>query len=371
MLSFYLGFDMQKWTLSLHSVCVLSVFLIFGLSACVQVENQKVTDTWIPIDAKMLVFNCDDPNVPRKFCDEMSVGEIGVGGTSGAMNGGQTNCRDALEACHLPGDEDCDGFSDCEDSDCQNQACDDGNVCTHSDTCVNGVCGGQAISCPNDICVERSCNGTATCTERVREGESCDDGNACSFDDRCQGTTCVPAGSVTCQGDACIDRSCNGTASCSESFKDGAGCDDGNLCTHSDVCGGGACQGQPVVCADNPCQTGMCNGSPSCTMVPKADGSGCGASNKKCCGGSCVNIAANEDHCGGCGIRCGSNYSCYAAPEGSGYCSCGATSECKANGADYTCYNDGNSSRCNCQSDGDCAPGQSCMVIQGHNYCRY
>ena len=56
------------------------------------------------------------------------------------------------------------------------QGCDDGNVCTMSDVCQSGACGGTAVS----------------------DGTSCDDGSACTGPDQCQSGACTaPAALAT------------------------------------------------------------------------------------------------------------------------------------------------------------------------------
>ena len=46
-----------------------------------------------------------------------------------------------------------------------NNQCNDGNPCTYGDYCDSGTCSGTSISCIDDDCIDRSCNGTNTCTE--------------------------------------------------------------------------------------------------------------------------------------------------------------------------------------------------------------
>ncbi len=358
------------------------------LSACVTAESgaDTVKDAWIPVDAKLLQVNCELPNAPdlcedlpdfqRPQGGQLNAGQLVAGQMVAAQMVGGNLCNGQLEQCHVAGDEDCDGKSDCEDSDCDNMACDDTNLCTHHDTCTMGVCQGTEIVCASEACIERTCNGTESCTVVSRDQQACDDGNACTYGDICQGDVCVGPNIAICNSDTCVDRSCNGTASCTENFKDGSGCDDGNACTHSDVCAGGGCLGQAVSCVDGPFHFSYCNGTTSCTIVTKEDGIRCGDAKDRCCAGDCVNTAADEWNCGGCGIRCNTGKTCYAGNNNTtGYCSCGGNMDCivGSNGNDFTCWDLGNGSpmRCNCQQDTDCAVGQTCHVVTGHNYCSY
>jgi hypothetical protein len=77
----------------------------------------------------------------------------------------------------------------------------------------------------------------------------------------------------------------------------GTGCSDGNLCTQTDTCQSGVCQGgNPVVCtASDPCHdVGTCApASGSCSNPSRADGTGCNdgdpcTGNDACSGGVCV-----------------------------------------------------------------------------------
>src|SRR5256885_1125100 len=46
-------------------------------------------------------------------------------------------------------DDDGNGQTDCADPNCQDQSCDDGDLCTLGDVCNGGTCGGSAASCNN------------------------------------------------------------------------------------------------------------------------------------------------------------------------------------------------------------------------------
>lgn len=87
-------------------------------------------------------------------------------------------------------------------------ACDDGNLCTHSDRCVEGVCLGTPYSCDDEnVCTEDACVGDGTCA-RTNTTASCDDGNAFTEGDQCaegtcQGNACGASGTACCSGGAC------------------------------------------------------------------------------------------------------------------------------------------------------------------------
>jgi RHS repeat-associated protein len=88
-------------------------------------------------------------------------------------------------------------------------ACDDGNACTQTDTCVAGVCtGGNPITCAGagtDQCRSAgSCDpATGMCsTTLAPDGQDCDDGNCSTTGDKCRAGTCVPGGPTVCGPDS-------------------------------------------------------------------------------------------------------------------------------------------------------------------------
>ena len=122
--------------------------------------------------------------------------------------------------------------------------CDDGDLCTYDDLCSNGVCAGTPLSCESDACVSRSCNGSAQCTESyMPAGTSC--GTMACTHDYCEGElwndypeTCA----LRCDGaggceDNCectpLQVNCLGEGCCTASCQDAIGC-----FTEAGSCGG-------------------------------------------------------------------------------------------------------------------------------------
>jgi hypothetical protein len=75
------------------------------------------------------------------------------------------------------------------------KACDDKNACTRAESCKGGVCTGehptncaQAGGCQNGQCDPI----TGICG--AEDGSSCDDGDVCTTTDTCQGGVCNPGG---------------------------------------------------------------------------------------------------------------------------------------------------------------------------------
>lgn len=159
--------------------------------------------------------------------------------------------------------------------------CDDGEACTVGDRCGTGICGGTALRCdapPSADCVDGSilrefspvgvC-GAGECTYTSSE-RSCEFGcsaGSCVMDP-CEGVSCaMPPSPTACYAST---GACMG-GECAYMPIDDVGCDDGDPCTVSDVCGSGSCAGTPLTCDTPPPSTcadsttrrsfgtGMCN----------------------------------------------------------------------------------------------------------------
>ncbi len=188
-------------------------------------------------------------------------------------------------------------------------SCDDGDLCTRSDTCQAGMCvGANPIECTAaDQCHDGGvCDpATGVCSGPPKaNGTACDDGNLCTRSDSCQAGVCVGADAVVCTAaDQCHDGGvCNpATGVCSGPAKtDGTACDDGDRCTQADACAAGVCVGAPVVCAGpEGCRlAGVCDPATGlCSGPPKADGTACDDGNRctqtdTCVAGACVGANA-------------------------------------------------------------------------------
>jgi MYXO-CTERM domain-containing protein len=194
-------------------------------------------------------------------------------------------------------------------------SCDDGNLCTRADACQSGSCTGSAIGCPSpDQChTPGTCSpATGICSNPAQaDGTTCNDGNLCTQTDTCQAGACTGSNAAVCPSpDQCHTAgTCNpATGICSNpSQADGTTCDDGSACTQADACQAGACTGgSPVVCpVADPCHDeGTCNPVTGvCSNPVKADGTAC--SNGSCQSGTCVSVAeVGPQPSSGCG--CGS-----------------------------------------------------------------
>jgi YVTN family beta-propeller protein len=217
-------------------------------------------------------------------CETQTAGAIDCGGgttgpnySSGEVSGtaiiaGQTTLVDDLcmSRPHCSGDADCA----------------DGNPCT-TDRCDLGLgrCSFDPVVCtPPDAChdVGTCDSGTGQCSNPVKpDGTTCDDGNLCTQSDVCEAGLCTGTEPVLCTPvDSCHDAgTCDPTTGqCSNPVKpDGTTCDDGDLCTSSDMCEASVCVGTPKDCsvADACHDAGACNPATGLCPDPKPNGTPC------------------------------------------------------------------------------------------------
>ena len=243
-------------------------------------------------------------------------------------------------------------------------ACDDGEPCTANDGCDGdgGCVAGAVVICP--------CQSDVDCAE-VDDGDPCDGGWYCDKAGKQPQCKWNPASVVTCkQGDPCATWACapaSGTCVATPTNEAG-GCDDGDLCTIGDPCGGGVClAGAATTCDDgNVCTDELCEPAKGCvTLAAQAtcsdgdactQGETCGAAS--CGGGEVVDCDdgsdCTADSCqpqSGCahaavGGECDDSNECTQGELcGEGVCGGGQQIECDdAN----TCTDDG------CKSDSGC-----------------
>lgn len=131
--------------------------------------------------------------------------------------------------------------------------CDDNNLCTQTDSCQNGTCTGTnpVICTAQDQCHDVGACETTTgiCSNPNKiDGSGCDDGNLCTQTDSCQSGSCTGGNPVICTAlNQCHDVGVcdSGTGVCTNPPKtDGTTCNDNNSCTDQDACQAGFCVGQ-------------------------------------------------------------------------------------------------------------------------------
>lgn len=186
------------------------------------------------------------------------------------------------EDCENGLDDDCDGFTDGDDSDCGSPVtiediCDD-NEDNDGDTltdCLDPDCDGLVCMDEGNPCTDDICS-LSFCDHFSNDLNTCSDGNPCT-------------------DDACSFGDCIGTNN------DSNPCDDDNDCTMEDFCQLGICQGNPVVCNDdNVCTNDICI-TGACSFIP-LDGNPCASDNNACTddlcnAGICEHINNNTNIC--------------------------------------------------------------------------
>jgi hypothetical protein len=221
-------------------------------------------------------------------CNDANACTTGDACKSGICQGNAVVCT-ASDQCHMP------GTCNSNDGTCSNPAkadssgCDDQNACTHSDSCQGGVCkGGNAVVCTaSDQCHDVGICDTVSglCSNPVKPvGFACNDNNLCTYGDACDATGACAGTTLSCVSDTFATRSCNGTQTCTVVPKAGAACDDHNPCTKGDVLdSAGNCAGMAYACPVTDCLTGnACDGQGGCVPVAKPDGTDCDADHNKC-----------------------------------------------------------------------------------------
>ena len=158
--------------------------------------------------------------------------------------------------------------------------CDDGDLCTASDLCVEGACVGEGeVDCDDGVpCTLDLCDPWFGCLHEDLDA-LCDDGDPCTGDDQCIYGACVGTTDV-CECDS--DADCAGYA---------------NACFAAYTCDDGAaprvCVPAPETeapCPDvAPCLAGSCNpATEACDPVPKPDGTPCADPQVCVADGACV-----------------------------------------------------------------------------------
>ena len=258
-----------------------------------------------------LALNAYDwsPSANGTICDDENACTTGDVCTNGTCAGTQISCDDGSSCT----EDTCDPVLGCRHINITGP-CDDGNACTANDLCTNGICAGTPISCDDgNVCTDDTCDPVLGC-QHINNTASCDDGNACTQTDTCQDGTCVGSNEVVCHAsDQCHEAGvCDPqSGTCSNPAKaNGSMCDDGDACTQTDTCQGGACVGaNRVVCtASDQCHdAGACNpATGTCSNPAKPNGSACNDGDACTTGDTCVNGAC----AGGAALNCNDGNAC-------------------------------------------------------------
>jgi hypothetical protein len=292
---------------------------------------------------------CDEPKADDgTACDDALLCTENDACTDGVCKGTDVACDDGLSCSRDYCDEDLGGCQvDVTACACETAAtCDDANACNGLEICntTTGYCeAGSALDCSskNDACHHGTCDKTtgACVGTAVADGTTCDDGNLCTRTDSCQKGTCTGASPLPCAAlDQCHDAgTCDSkTGACSNPSKaNGTACDDKLACSTGDVCTGGTCGGAARVCNDGVACTvdGCSEASGGCTANTGAcgctkdadcsDGNACNGTetcNLKtltCVAGTAVSCAAASDACN-TGVCNPADGKCTAQPKPNG-----------------------------------------------------
>jgi cysteine-rich repeat protein len=229
--------------------------------------------------------------------------------------------------------QDCDDGNVCTDDNCtmvglcdhatSTAACDDGQICTDNDTCGSSGCHGTPATCDDgEICTTDSCDPVAGCQyEALPLGATaCSDDNVCTSTDGCFGGTCDGEPATCDDNNACTTDSCDPVLGC-QYTANSSDCDDGVACTTADICKDKNCVGTPnnSLCTDDkPCTADTC-GAAGCVFAADNsltcdDASVCTDADH-CDGGNCVGTAISCDDANPCTTdTCSANEGCDSTP---------------------------------------------------------
>lgn len=252
----------------------------------------------------------------------------------------------------------------------ENTACNDGDPCTLADLCSAGECqGGTLLDCDDgNECTEDVCLTESGCTSLPSGDIPCDEVNLCTKGS-CDGEVCGTLPVPCDDGNECTLDSCDAVLGCLYDSSISGDCDDGDLCTTGETCSDGFCGGGfPADCDDgNECTTDMCGGVGGCSHTHQVGS--CNEGNL-CTTGVCV---AGE--CSISSVSCDDGNTCTdgscAPAEGCSYINltgtvCDDANACTEN---ETCVEGacdlGGIVNCN---DGDVCTDQTCNSTQGCLY---
>jgi hypothetical protein len=286
--------------------------LVSGTFSPTNVNPGTGTEAW-PAPApppsgntSLALFNGADPNGNWSL---YVVDDQGI--DSGSFAGGWClNYRAVGSGCTA--DAQCNDNNDCTTDTCNTgtgacvftnntNPCSDGNACTSNDTCGGGTCnaGPPTVCNDNNVCTTDTCNPSTGCVF-TNNTNPCNDGNACTNGDTCGGGTCNGGPPAVCNdNNVCTTDTCSPSTGCVFTNNTNP-CNDGNGCTTGDTCGGGTCNGTPVVCApaDQCHEAGVCNsGSGTCSYANKPNGTTCDDGNSSTSGDSCQGGVCTGSSC--------------------------------------------------------------------------
>ena len=208
---------------------------------CVDGACQPGENICFPCQSDLDCLQYDDGNL----CNGLAVCEVGL---CQAKEGSAVTCEQPASECLVA---ECDPDSgECGMSPLTGLLfCDDDDLCTLDDICVDGVCTGKPVNCQDGKeCTEDWCDSQGGCVHEVVLCPStlCSDGICDVVTGECTAIL------VDCNdSNPCTDDHCEPVLGCLNTDNDSS-CSDGDPCTEGDTCVGGSCgPGQPVSCDDD------------------------------------------------------------------------------------------------------------------------
>ena len=207
------------------------------------------------------------------------------------------------------------------------------------------------------------CDPQTGCTEAFNT-DPCDDGSECTDNDVCGGGTCQGDGLVCDDENPCTDDTCSVETGCVFTAND-IGCDDGDACTDQDVCADKACAGAAITCDDgNLCTGDTCDPQTGCVFTANAeacdDGDAC-TDQDTCADKACAGAAITCDDGNLCtGDTCDPQTGCVftanaeACDDGDACTDQDTCADKACAGAAITCDDDNPCTADSCQA-GECA----------------
>jgi hypothetical protein len=197
--------------------------------------------------------------------------------------------------------------------------CVDSTMIGETDTVIDtdGDCGPCEVVPRECYASEATCDAGACAQPPSPSGTPCRGDDPCVVSASCDGAgTCVVEAPVECLDPptpcSIAPGTCGVDGTCSyERRAADMPCQDGNGCTLDDRCdAAGICVAGPLCPTDNPCAVGSCSGE-QCSFFPVVDGTPCGpTAANACCGGACVDLSSDAEHCGACDGLCADTEQC-------------------------------------------------------------
>jgi hypothetical protein len=199
------------------------------------------------------VLGCEDGSV-------CTVGDVCVEGV--CQSGELVVCNDENPCT----DDSCDPVEGCLFV-ANDGACDDGIECTLGDHCAASECVYDELASCDDgnPCTDNSCDPATGCVTAMNDA-LCDDEDVCTVGDHCVNGECVHDEEVQCNDfNVCTDDVCDPDNGCTFSLNQGP-CDDFDACTVGEHCAAGVCMdGDPVDCDDgDECTVDSCDNVVGC-----------------------------------------------------------------------------------------------------------